>query len=61
MIYEAITELREDLRLIDSVIEQIEGLVEDPPRRLRTRKAPLNQPLHRHLNGTGRHARRGDE
>lgn len=47
MIYEAITELREDLRLLDSVIEQVEGLAEDPPRRVRVRLPPLNRPIDR--------------
>ena len=45
MIYDAITELREELRLLDNVIEQVEGLAEDPPRRVRPRMAELNRPL----------------
>ena len=38
MIYEAISQLRAELDLIDDVIEQVEALTEDPPRRLRRRR-----------------------
>ena len=45
MIQEAIAELREDRRLIDDVIEKLEGLIKTPRHRERTGKAPLNRPL----------------
>ncbi len=38
MIYEAINRLRAELDLLDDVIEQVEALAEDPPRRLRRRR-----------------------
>lgn len=54
MIYEAISELRSDLALLDSTIEQVEALAEDPPRRIRPRKPELNRPLKAERNGHGR-------
>jgi hypothetical protein len=38
MIYDAITRLRAELNLLDDVIEQVEALAEDPPRRIRRRR-----------------------
>jgi hypothetical protein len=51
LIYKAITELRTELALLDSTIEQVEALSEDPPRRVRPRKVELNRPLRAHTNG----------
>ena len=52
LIYDAITELRTDLALLDSTIEQIEALAEDPPRRVRPRKLDLNRPVKASKNGS---------
>jgi hypothetical protein len=52
LIYEAITDLRTELALLDSTIEQIEALEEDPPRRVRPRKVALNRPLKASKNGS---------
>ena len=43
--YKAITELRDELALLDSTIEQVEGLTENPPRRVRPRRADPNRPV----------------
>ena len=51
LIYEAISELRGELALLDSTIAQVEALAEDPPRRVRPRKGDLNGPLHTRSNG----------
>ena len=51
MIYNAITELRSELALLDSTIEQVEALAEDPPRRIRPRRPELNRPLGAQRNG----------
>jgi hypothetical protein len=45
LIYKAITELRDELALLDSTIEQVEGLAENPPRRVRPRRADPNRPV----------------
>ena len=45
LIYKAITELRDELALLDSAIEQVEGLAEDPPRRIRPRRTDPNRPV----------------
>lgn len=45
MIYKAITELRSELALLNTTIEQVEALAEDPPRRIRPRRPELNRPL----------------
>ena len=42
MIYDAITQLRAELNLLDDVIEQVEALAEDPPRRIRRRRRFVN-------------------
>ena len=55
LIYQAITDLRTDLALLDSTIEQIEALAEDPPRRIRPRKPELNRPLRVATNGNRPH------
>lgn len=39
LIYGAIKDLRAELDLLDDVIEQIEALAEDPPRRIKRRRA----------------------
>ena len=51
LIYQAINELRGELALLDSTIEQVEALAEDPPRRVRPRKVELNRPLLTTQNG----------
>ncbi len=53
LIYQAIAELRTELALIDSTIEQVEALAENPPRRVRPRKVELNRPLAATANGNG--------
>ena len=45
MILDAISDLRKDLALLDSTIEQVEALLEDPPRKLRPRKLNVNRPV----------------
>jgi len=45
MIHDAISDLRKDLALLDSTIEQVEALLEDPPRKLRPRKLDVNRPV----------------
>ena len=45
MILDAISDLRRDLALLDSTIEQVEALLEDPPRKLRPRKLDVNRPV----------------
>lgn len=45
LIYKAIVELRDELALLDSTIEQVEGLAENPPRRIRPRRADPNRPV----------------
>ncbi len=45
LIYKAITELRDELALLDSTIEQVEGLAENPPRKVRPRRADPNRPV----------------
>ncbi|MEZ5394426.1 MAG: hypothetical protein R2724_16560 [Bryobacterales bacterium] len=55
LIYKAITELRTELALLDTTIEQVEALAEDPPRHVRPRKPELNRPLRTHSNGAGKH------
>ncbi len=56
LIYQAITELRGELVLLDSAIEQVEGLAEDPPRRIRPRRTDPNRPVDSATkNGTNRH------
>jgi len=54
MIYQAITELRVELALLDSTIEQVEALAENPPRRVRPRKPDLNRPVKAERDGAGR-------
>ena len=51
LVYEAINELRSELALLDSTIEQVEALAEDPPRRVRPRKIELNRPVAAVPNG----------
>lgn len=55
MIHDAITDLRTDLALLDVTIEQVEGLLEDPPRKIRPRKLDINRPVlpkdQRRVNG----------
>lgn len=51
LIYKAITELRDELALLDSTIEQVEGLAENPPRRVRPRRADPNRPVTSSKNG----------
>ncbi len=55
LIYQAITELRSELALLDTTIEQVEALAEDPPRRVRPRKPELNRPLRVQTNGSSPH------
>jgi len=45
MIHDAITDLRKDLALLDLTIEQVEALLEDPPRKIRPRKLDINRPV----------------
>lgn len=45
VIYQAITDLRQELALLDSTIQRVEALAEDPPRRLRPRKPNPNRPI----------------
>ena len=47
LIYKAIYDLRSELDLLDNVIEQIEALSEDPPRRLQRRRRRMRA----HANG----------
>ena len=55
LIYKAIAELRSELALLDSTVEQVEALAEDPPRRVRPRKLELNRPVRAHSNGVCKH------
>ena len=49
VIYQAITNLRQELALLDSTIERVEALAEDPPRRVRPRKPNPNRPILRNV------------
>jgi hypothetical protein len=51
LIYQAITDLRAELALLDSTIEQVEALAEDPPRKLRPRRLDANRPVKAETNG----------
>jgi hypothetical protein len=51
LIYQAINDLRAELAILDSTIEQVEALAEDPPRRVRPRKSEINRPLRAASNG----------
>ena len=56
-VYDTIRELREELADLDVVIRQVEALAEDPPRRVRPRRAdPTKIPV---PNSRSQHARGG--
>ncbi|MBI1353993.1 MAG: hypothetical protein GC160_06580 [Acidobacteria bacterium] len=51
LIYKAISELRDELALLDSAIEQVEALAEDPPRKVRPRRTDPNRPIYKSGRG----------